>query len=109
MTDKQLDALIERHEAWQLEQYEREMEAEPLLTAKDRQFLIAGLIGEYQYLCHDDATDDDMTPAEHHALLVNYSDAELIEDSDIVESPYETAEEFYDTHSAYVPVEYQVQ
>ena len=85
------------------------MEAEPLLTAKDRQFLIAGLIGEYQYLCHDDATDDDMTPAEHHALLVNYSDAELIGDSDIVESPYETAEEFYDTHSAYVPVEYQVQ
>jgi hypothetical protein len=109
LTDKQLDALIERHEAWQLEQYEREMEAEPLLTAKDRQFLIAGLIGEYQYLCHDDATDDDMTPAEHHALLVNYSDAELIGDSDIVESPYETAEEFYDTHSAYVPVEYQVQ
>ena len=78
------------------------------LTPRDRQFLIAGLIGEYQYLCHDDATDDDMTPAEHHALLVNYTDAELIEDSDIVESPYETAEEFYFTHCNYIPVEYWV-
>ena len=78
------------------------------LTPRDRQFLIAGLIGEYQYLCHDGATDDDMTPAEHHALLVNYTDAELIEDSDIVESPYETAEEFYFTHCNYSPVEYWV-
>ena len=78
------------------------------LTPRDRQFLIAGLIGEYQYLCHDDAEIDDMTPAEHHAVLIHYSDAELLEDSDLIESPYETAEEFYDTHSSYVPVEYQV-
>ena len=109
MTDKQLDALIERHEAWQLEQYEREMEAEPLLTAKDRQFLIAGLIGEYQYLCHDDSADDDMTPAEHHSVLIHYSDAELLEDSDLIESSYESAEDFYNTHCNYIPAEYQVQ
>ena len=109
LTDKQQDELIERWHASQLDAYEAEMNAEPLLTAKDRQFLIAGLIGEYQYLCHDDAEIDDMTPAEHHSVLVHYSDAELLEDSDLIESPFESAEEFYSTHLNYVPVEYQVQ
>jgi hypothetical protein len=79
------------------------------LTPRDRQFLIAGLIGEYQYLCHDDAADDDMTPAEHHSVLIHYSDAELLEDSDLIESPFESAEEYYETYCSYVPVEYQVQ
>ena len=93
----------------ELEEYEARMNDDSQhLEPRDRQFLIAGLIGEYEHLCHDSAEDDDMTPAEHHALLVTYSDAELIEDSDIVESPYETAEEFYDTHSSFCPYEYQV-
>ena len=109
LTNKQQDKLIERWHASQLNEYETEMNAEPLLTTKDRQFLIAGLIGEYQYLCHDDADIDDMTPEEHHSVLIHYSDAELLEDSDLIESPYETAEEFYDTHSSYCPYEYQVQ
>ena len=109
LTDKQQDELIERWHASQLEAYEAEMNAEPLLTPRDRQFLIAGLIGEYQYLCHDDSEIDDMTPAEHHAVLIHYSDAELLEDSDLIESPYETAEEFYNTHSSFCPYEYQVQ
>jgi len=78
------------------------------LTPRDRQFLIAGLIGEYQYLCHDDAEIDDMTPEEHHSVLIHYTDAELLEDSDLTESPYESAEEFYDTHLSYIPEEYQV-
>jgi hypothetical protein len=78
------------------------------LSIKDRQFLISGLIGEYEYLCHDDSEPEDMTPAEHYALLLTYSDDELIADSDLVDSPYESAEEFYDTHSSYCPYEYQV-
>jgi len=105
LTDNELDRIQER----QLEAYEAEMNAEPLLTTKDRQFLIAGLIGEYQYLCHDDAEIDDMTPEEHHSVLIHYSDAELLEDSDLIESPYESAEEFYDTHFSYIPEVYQVQ
>ena len=109
LTDKQQDELIERWHASQLEAYEAEMNAEPLLTPRDRQFLIAGLIGEYQYLCHDDSEIDDMTPAEHHAVLIHYSDAELLEDSDLIESPFESAEEFFDTYSSYCPEEYQVQ
>jgi len=106
LTDEQLQRI---HDA-ELEAYEARMNDDSQhLEPRDRQFLIAGLIGEYQYLCHDDPEIDEMTPAEHHALLVNYTDAELIEDSDIVESPYETAEEFYDTHSSFCPYEYQVQ
>ena len=79
------------------------------LTPRDRQFLIAGLIGEYQYLCHDDALDDDMTPAEHHSVLIHYSDEELLEDSDLIDSPYESAEDFYQTHASYCPQEYWVE
>ena len=79
------------------------------LTPRDRQFLIAGLIGEYQYLCHDDALDDDMTPAEHHSVLIHYSDDELLEDSDLIDSPYESAEDFYQTHVSYCPKEYWVE
>ena len=79
------------------------------LEPRERQFLIAGLIGEYQYLCHDDAEIDDMTPAEHHSVLIHYSDAELLEDSDLIDSPYETAEGFYEFYAGYCPHEYQVQ
>tara|TARA_B100000482_G_scaffold63199_1_gene43935 strand:- start:375 stop:689 length:315 start_codon:yes stop_codon:yes gene_type:complete len=104
LTDAELDRISER----EYEEWEARMNGEFVLTTKDRQFLIAGLIGEYQYLCHDDAEIDDMTPEEHHAVLIHYSDAELLEDSDLIESPYETAEEFYDTHCSYVPVEYWV-
>ena len=78
------------------------------LSPKDRQFLIAGLIGEYQSLVHDDLGIDPMTPEEHHRVLLLFSDAELLEDSDLIESPYETAEEFYDTHSSFCPYEFQV-
>ena len=106
MTDAELNRMHER----ELEEYVTFMNDDTQhLEPRERQFLIAGLIGEYQYLCHDDAEIDDMTPAEHHSVLIHYSDAELLEDSDLIDSPYETAEEFYDTHSAYVPVEYQVQ
>ena len=108
LTDKQQNELIERWHASQLNEYEAEMNTEPLLTDKERQFLIAGLIGEYQYLCHDDAADDDMTPAEHHSVLIHYSDEELLEDSDLIESPFESAEEYYDTYVSYCPQEYWV-
>ena len=78
------------------------------LSPLDRKYLIAGLIGEYEYLCHDDAEDTDMTPAEHYAKLITYSDAELLEDSDLIESPYLDAQDFYEYHSSYCPSEYWV-
>ena len=78
------------------------------LQRLDRKFLIAGLIGEYQYLCHDDSDESDMTPAEHHAKLVTYSDDELLEDSNLLDSPYDNAEDYYDSYSAYVPAEYSL-
>jgi len=83
--------------------------ASTLLSKKDRQLLIAGLIGEYEYLCHDDSEDDDMTPAEHYALLIAYSDDELLEESDLSDSPYESAQDFYDAHSSYIPEEYSIE
>jgi len=49
-----------------------------------------------------------MTPAEHYAKLVTYSDAELLDDSDLIDSPYVNAEDFYDAHSSYCPSEYWV-
>ena len=105
LTDEQLQRI---HDA-ELEAYEAQMNDETVqLTERDRQFIIAGLIGEYQYLCHDDADIDDMTPAEMHSVLVHYSDAELIEDSDLIGSVYFSPKDFYDTHSSYVPAEYQV-
>ena len=76
------------------------------LSSLDRKHLIAGLIGEHEYLCHDHAEDTDMTPAEHYAKLITYSDAELIEDSDLIDSPYNNAENIYD---AYCPSEYWVE
>ncbi len=78
------------------------------LQRLDRNFLIAGLIGEYQYLCHDDSDESDITPAEHHAKLVTYSDDELLEDSDLLNAPYDNAEDYYDSYSAYVPEEYSL-
>ena len=106
LTDEQLQRI---HDA-ELEAYEARMNDDSQhLEPRDRQFLIAGLIGEYQYLCHDDATDDDMTPAEHHSVLIHYSDDELLEDSDLIDSPYESAEDFYQTHVSYCPKEYWVE
>lgn len=78
------------------------------LSPLNRKYLIAGLIGEYEYLCHDDLQDDDMTPAEHYAKLITYSDDKLLEDSDLIDSPFLDAEEFYEYHSSYVPSEYYV-
>ena len=49
-----------------------------------------------------------MTPAEHYAKLVTYSDDELLEDSDLLNSPYDNAEDFYDSYSSYVPPEYSL-
>ena len=79
------------------------------LSPLDRKHLIAGLIGEHKYLCHDHAEDTDMTAAEHYAKLIKYSDAELLEDSDLIDSPYVNAEDFYDAYSAYCPSEYWVE
>ena len=78
------------------------------LSPLDRKYLIAGLVGEYEYLCHDDAEDGDMTPAEHYAKLITYSDAELLDDSDLRDSPYLDAQDFYEYHSSYCPSEYWV-
>lgn len=78
------------------------------LTQLNRRYLIAALIGEYEYLCHDDSQVDDMTPAEHFQMLTKASDAELIEDSDINDSSFFDIQDFYDFYAAYVPDEYSV-
>ena len=78
------------------------MEDSNTLSSLNRKHLIAGLIGEHEYLCHDHAEDTDMTAAEHYAKLIKYSDAELLEDSDLIDSPYNNAENIYD---AYCPSE----
>ena len=49
-----------------------------------------------------------MTPTEHHAKLVTYTDDELLDDSDLFNSPYDNAEDYYDSYSAYVPAEYSL-
>tara|TARA_Y100000766_G_C18594362_1_gene453466 strand:+ start:118 stop:477 length:360 start_codon:yes stop_codon:yes gene_type:complete len=104
LTDEQLQRIQDA----ELEAYEAMMNDETVhLTERDRQFIIAGLIGEYQYLCHDDAEIDDMTPAEMHSVLVHYTDNELIHDADLHESD-NTPEEFYSIHCNYIPAEYQV-
>jgi hypothetical protein len=79
------------------------------LSLRDRQLLISGLIGEYEYLCHDDKADDDSTPAENYADYVKYSDAELIAESmvDDVEL-YESCQDYYNNFSSYIPEEYSV-
>ena len=85
------------------------------LSIRDRQLLIAGLLGEYQGLCHDDPEDGDMTPEQHYATLLTFSDAELIEDSDVLfvmsdtgERLYSTITDFYNVHASYCPKEYWV-
>ena len=79
------------------------------LSIKDRQFLISGLIGEYEYLCHDDSEETDMTPAQNYAHYIKYSDSELIAESmvDDVEL-YDSCEDFYNSYSSYCPYEYQI-
>ena len=85
------------------------------LSIKDRQLLIAGLLGEYQGFCHFEPTDNDMTPEQHYAKLLTYSDAELLEDSDVLfvmtdtgERLYSTIADYYNTHSSFCPYEYQI-
>ena len=78
------------------------------LSPIDRKYLIAGLVGEYEYLCHDDLQDTDMTPAEHYAKLITYSDDELLEDSDLQDSPFLDAQDFYEYHASYCPSLYWV-
>ena len=85
------------------------------LSIKDRQLLIAGLLGEYQGFCHDEPEDGDMTPEQHYAKLLTFSDAELIEDSDVMfvmsdtgERLYSTIADFYNVHASFVPYEYQI-
>ena len=89
--------------------------ASTLLSKKDRQYLISGSIGYYEYLCHDCQEEEDLTPAENYAQLIKLTDAELIADSDVFfvmsgtnETLYDSAEDFYDTWSTYVPEEYSV-
>ena len=85
------------------------------LSTKDRQFLIAGLLGEYQGFCHDCPADNDMTADQHYAKLITYSDAELLEDSDVLfvmtdtgKRLYSTISDYYLTHASYCPQEYWV-
>ena len=85
------------------------------LSTKDRQLLIAGLLGEYQGFCHDCPADYDMTADEHYAKLITYSDDELIEDSDVLfvmtdtgKRLYSTISDYYLTHASYCPQEYWV-
>ena len=78
------------------------------LSQLDRRYLIAALIGEYEYLCHDDSQADDMTAAEHFQLLSKSSDAELIDDSDINTSSFIDIQDFYDFYVAYIPDEFVV-
>lgn len=78
------------------------------LSSTDRKILISALIGDYQYLCHDDADDDDMTPAEHYALLNTFSNEELLADSDLFDSCFTSVQDYYDFYSSYIPEEYQV-
>ena len=79
------------------------------LSLRDRQLLISGLIAEYEYLCHDDGEETDMTPAQNYSHYVRYTDDELIAESmvDDVEL-YESCQDFYNTYSSYIPEEYSV-
>lgn len=43
--------------------------------------LIDALVAEWEYLCHDDPQDDDMTPEEYREELINMSMEELIEET----------------------------
>lgn len=85
------------------------------LSTKDRQLLIAGLLGEYLGFCHDCPADYAMTADEHYAKLITYSDDELIEDSDVLfvmtdtgKRLYSTISDYYLTHASYCPPEYWV-
>lgn len=78
------------------------------LSPSDRKFLIAGMIGEYEYLCHEDSEDTDMKPAEHYAELTKKSDEELLKESELLEGPFENAKEFYEWHFAWIPAEYSL-
>ena len=79
------------------------------LSLRDKQLLISGLIGEYEYLCHDDSDETDMTPAQNYAHYVRYTDDELIAESmvDDIEL-YESCQDFYNTYSSYIPEEYSI-
>ena len=81
---------------------------ESKLSAADRKYLIAGMIGEYEYQCHEDAEDTDMEPAEHYAELMRKSDSELLEESELLEGPFEDAKDYYKYHSAWIPAEYSL-
>ena len=43
--------------------------------------LIDALIAEWEYLCHDDPDEDDMTPEEYREELIEMSMEELIEET----------------------------
>ena len=108
MTDAELDRMAER----ELEAYEAFMNDDTRkLSTRERQFFIAGLIGENERFIHDGHSDDLYTTdnAVLFKLLCNYTDAELIDESDIVGSPYETAEDFYLAHASYCPPNYWVE
>jgi hypothetical protein len=79
------------------------------LSLRDRHLLISGLIGEYEYLCHDDCEETDMTPAQSYAHYVRYTDDELIVESmvDDVEL-YESCQDYYNNFSSYIPEEYSI-
>ena len=43
--------------------------------------LINALVSEWEYLCHDDPQDDDMTPEEYRNDLEEYTYDELVEET----------------------------
>ena len=81
-----------------------------LLSIKDRQLLISGLVGEYQFLCHDCQDDDDMSIAESCELYASFTDSELIADSMIGDVElYSSVQDYYNNFAAYLPKEYLIE
>lgn len=75
------------------------------LSHTDRQLLILGEIGHYEWMCHDSHDDDDMTPSEHYDDLLQQSDAQLIEN---MGDGYTSPQDYYDSYSSYIPEEYSI-
>jgi len=59
--------------------------------------LIDALVAEWEYLCHDDPDEDDMTPEEYREELIEMSMEELIEETSTDE--HFTLEEYMNSYS----------
>ena len=58
--------------------------------------LIDALVAEWEYLCHDDPQDDDMTPEEYREELIQMSLEKIIEETSTDE--HFTLEEYMNTY-----------